>query len=393
MDPSAAREIPRLFTPQFNMLLAANLFIWIGFGSFFLFPLFILDIGGTKADIGILMGVMPFAAVVVRPWASEMVDRLGRRIVMAAGGGIMGAAGFACLFFQDPIASVFYAHLTLRFFFGVGFSFLIVASFTLAADLSPRLRLNEGIGVFGTTGLLGVAMGPMSGEWMIQQFGFSALFIATGMNFALGVLLTLAMKADPADRSGRRIGSFMETLRLPVVFWIALIGLCFGIGFAAHGSFVAPYAKSKAMYASFYYGAYSGAAIVARLIGGKISDRLGESGTIPVAMGSAGVGFALLIFIDSPFGLAVSGFFCGIGHGLIVPALLASTVRDIPAHGRGKATGVITGGLDSGLFLGAVILGYVGDAFGYPALFTTAVMSMCIGLAVWLFRRSVSTPK
>jgi MFS family permease len=391
MGPSAARHTPRLFTTQFNILLTANLFIWIGIGAFILFPLFILDIGGTKADIGILMGVMPFAAVVVRPWASELVDRLGRRIVMAAGGGMMGIAGIACLFFQYPIASVFYSHLALRFLFGIGFSFLIVASFTLAVDLSPRLRLNEGIGVFGTTGLLGVALGPMGAEWIIQQYGFSTLFIASGMIFAAGVLLTLAMQADPCDPSAPPSDSFMETLRLPAVFWFALIGLCFGVGFAAHNSFVAAYAKSKAMYASFYYGAYSMAAIVARLIGGKLSDRLGESGTIPVALASAGGGFAFLIFINSPLGLAVSGFFCGIGHGLIVPALLAATIRNMPAHARGKATGVITGGLDSGLFVGAVILGYVGDACGYPALFMAAATSMCLGLSLWFFRRQSAT--
>ncbi len=387
MNRSAARETPRLFTPQFNLLLAANLFIWIGFGAFILFPLFILDIGGTKADIGILMGVMPFAAVVVRPWAAEMVDRLGRRIAMAAGGGMMTAAGFACLLFQAPIASVFYPHLALRLLFGVGFSLLIVSSYTLAADLSPRPRLSEGLGVFGTTGLLGVALGPMGAEWIIHQAGFSTLFIASGTTFAAGVLLTLAMQADPRDPLNHPSASFLETLRLPTVFWIALIGLCFGVGFAAHNSFVAPFAKSKALYASFYYGAYSLAAIVARLIGGKLSDRLGESGTIPVALASAGGGFTLLIFIVSPLGLAASGFFCGIGHGLIVPALLAATVRNMPAQTRGKATGVITGGLDSGLFMGAVILGYVGDGYGYPILFAAAVLSMGLGLAVWFFRR------
>ena len=391
MDLSVARETPRLFTAQFNILLAANLFIWIGFGAFYLFPLFILEIGGTKTDIGILMGVMPFAAVVLRPWVSEMVDRLGRRIVMAAGGGMMGAAGFACLFFQSPIASVFYPHLALRIFYGVGFSFLIVASFTLAADLSPRSRLNEGIGVFGTTGLLGVALGPMGAEWIIQRFGFSTLFIVTGVTFVVGMILTLAMQADPPDGSGHQSGSFMETLRIPAVFWIALIGLCFGVGFSAHGSFVAPYAKSKALYASFYYGAYSVAAIVARLIGGKVSDRLGESGTIPVALASACCGLAFMIFIASPMGLAVSGFFCGIGHGLIVPALLAATVRDMPARTRGKVTGIITGGVDSGLFVGGMILGFVGDAFGYPALFTAAVMSVGIGLVIWFLRRQTAT--
>ena len=35
----------------------ANLFVVSSFGAFFLFPLFITSHGGSKADIGIIMGV------------------------------------------------------------------------------------------------------------------------------------------------------------------------------------------------------------------------------------------------------------------------------------------------------------------------------------------------
>jgi len=158
-EPALGNEKQRLMAPRFLWLLAANLGMWIAIGSFYLFPLFVVGMGGTKVDIGILMGVMPLVSVLVRPWASEMVDRAGRRPVLAAGCALMGGAVLACLFFQGPIASVFYPHLLLRIVFGVGFSLGMVASFTLAADLTPHTRLNEGLGIFGTMGLLGAALG------------------------------------------------------------------------------------------------------------------------------------------------------------------------------------------------------------------------------------------
>jgi len=46
----------------------------------------------------------------------------------------------------------------------------------------PEERLNEGIGMFGVTGLTGLAIGPVISEIIISQFGFSVFFLAaTGM--------------------------------------------------------------------------------------------------------------------------------------------------------------------------------------------------------------------
>jgi MFS family permease len=376
-------EKSRLLTQRFLWLLAANLCMWIGIGSFFLFPLFILSVGGTKADIGILVGVMPLVCILVRPWASEMVDRAGRKAVLASGCALMGGAVLACLWFQGPIASVFYPHLLLRVVFGVGFSLGIVASFTLAGDLTPHTRLNEGFGIFGTAGLLGTALGPMAAEWLIMRLGYSALFTGAGVVFGAAVVFIALIGTAPAEPYPARTGSFLTTLREPKIFWLALIGLCFGIGIAAHWGFVAPYARSKGMLASAYYATYTVAAIVARLIGGRLSDRLGEQRVIPVALLANGLGLALLIPVGSVEGLTVAGFLSGMGSGLIIPALLAAGVRGIPAQGRGKATGVLTGGLDAGLSLGSFLLGQIGDWFGYTALFLTAVAGIAVCLILW----------
>ena len=387
METKIDNEKSRLLTHRFLWLLAANLCMWIGVGSFFLFPLFILSVGGTKADIGILVGVMPLVCILVRPWASERVDRAGRRAVLASGCALMGGAVLACLWFQGPIASVFYPHLLLRIVFGVGFSLGIVGSFTLAGDLTPHTRLNEGFGIFGTMNLLGMALGPMAAEWLIFRLGYSALFTGAGVVFGAALVFIALIETAPAESHPARTGSFLTTLREPAIFWLALIGLCFGIGFAAHWGFVAPYARSKGMLASTYYAAYTVAAIVARLIGGRLSDRLGEQRVIPIALLACGLGLALLIPIGSVVGLIVAGFLSGIGTGLSVPALLAAGMRGIPVQGRGKATGVLTGGTDSGLSLGSILLGQIGDWFGYTALFATAVAGLAVGLILCWLRR------
>jgi dipeptide/tripeptide permease len=47
--------------------------------------------------------------------------------------------------------------------------------------------------------------------------------------------------------------------------------------------------------------------------------------------------------------------------------------------------GVFTGGIDSGVFVGSIILGYIGQWAGFRALFLAAGLVVLIGLGVFKF--------
>jgi MFS family permease len=61
-------------------------------------------------------------------------------------------------------------------------------------------------------------------------------------------------------------------------------------------------------------------------------------------------------------------------------------IRDEPISIRGKITGVFTGGIDAGAFIGSIILGYIGDWAGFRALFFTAGLVILAGLGVYKLR-------
>ena len=68
-----------LYSPSFLLMSFANFFTVSSFGTFFLFPLFVTDHGGSKADIGIIMGAFALSSVLCRPWISALIDRIGRK--------------------------------------------------------------------------------------------------------------------------------------------------------------------------------------------------------------------------------------------------------------------------------------------------------------------------
>ena len=393
MPRSPAAPTDTLLSKPYVLLSLANFLMIAGVGCSLVYPLFLLHFGGTKSDIGILMGVMSLASVLCRPLISELIDRFGRSRCYMGGCLVMASVNFLHLFLQSPIDVTFMVLMGMRLLFGIGFALAMVAALTWASDLIPATRFNEGIGLFGAVGLMGMAVGPMVAEGIIYRFGFPAMFTSAGLIFTLTLLVsrwvndTYLLAPVPARES------FFQTLGNPRLLRITLIALCFGVGFAAHGSFVAPYARSLNLFAATYFLAYSAAAIAARLSIGRVADRIGETRLIPIALIFTGVGFTSLIWVHSPMGLCLSGLVTGTGQGVLFPSMLALAIRPFAAHNRGKANGVFTGGVDGGIFIGAVLLGYIGEHWGYCALFAMAGTALFTGLALfWTSSRSAFCP-
>jgi MFS family permease len=376
-----------LYTPVFAALFTANLFYVASFASFFLFPLFITGHGGSHQDIGIIMGVFALASAFCRPWIAEMIDRFGRKRSYTVGCIIMTLLPLFYLLLNGPLANYYFLLLVLRIVHGVGLAIGFTAIFTFIVDLIPINRLNEGIGMFGTSGLIGMAIGPMIAEPILQNYGFSAFFFTASGLAGVALLLHLPIrdKHHLQQPETQPIPSFFALLKTRKQLISGGLALLFGFGLAATGNFIAPFAEGRQLgYVSLYYFAYSFAAVGIRIFVGKVADRIGENQIIPWGISLTALGLLLVPLVHGNLWLLAVGFVFGIGHGLLFPALNAMAVRDEPYTVRGKVTGIFTGGIDSGIFCGAVILGMIGEVAGFTSLFICAGLIVLSGL--WLFR-------
>lgn len=382
---------PILYTPAFVSLFMANLCTVASFTAFFLFPLFVTGHGGGEREIGIVMGSFALASAVCRPWISEMIDRLGRKRCFTIGSAIMTTMPLFYLFFDGPLADFFFPLLLLRVVHGVGLAICFTAVFTFVADIIPEGRLNEGIGMFGISGLIGMAIGPALAEPIMENFGFSAFFVAASVLAGTALLLHLPIKVEehPEQHLVNDAPSFFTLLRQRKFMIVGGLSMIFGFGLAATGNFVAPLAQERSLAdISLYYVVYSGAAIGIRFIAGRLADRVGEAVVLPWGLSMAVAGLLLLPLVNGHILLVVCGLLFGTGHGLIFPTISSMAVRNEPYAVRGKITGIFTGGIDSGIFVGSLILGVVGEWVGLSGLFIVAGISMMGGL--WLVRVPLS---
>lgn len=373
-----------LYSRAFWAMSLANFSTAASFGVFFLFPLFIELHGGSESDIGIIMGVFALAATVCRPWVSELIDRIGRRHSFTVGSLIMVVLPVGYLLLSGPLTGFYPVLMVMRILHGIGMALCFTAAFTFVADIVPPARLNEGIGIFGISGLVGMAAGPALAEFSLNRYGFPAMFMAASLLATVGLAAHLPLAEPLTERHGSEVGaSFWQVLMRPKILTVALLAVLFGIGQASTGNFVAPLAAVRSIvHVSLFFIAYSVAAVLVRMGGGRVADRVGELRVIPYALVMTGTGLLLVTLAHHAWSLALAGAVSGFGHGLLFPSLNSLAVRGEPAAIRGKITGIYTGALDGGNFAGSILLGYIGEWLGLRALFIVAGLSLLSGLIV-----------
>ncbi len=82
----------RLFTPRFVLVVTAGLCYFLALGMLLpVVPLFVKhDLGGNDMAVGMVVGAFAVGAVLMRPFAGRIGDRVGRRVLIVVGGVIVG---------------------------------------------------------------------------------------------------------------------------------------------------------------------------------------------------------------------------------------------------------------------------------------------------------------
>ena len=170
-----------------------------------------------------------------------------------SGCAVMAAVSLLHLLFQQDISSVFAIILGLRLLFGVGWAMCLVGAFTLATDVIPQSRFNQGIGIFGITNLIGIAIGPMLAEWLIRRVSFSAMFLVGATVCVATVCCALPIADRYVVQERRNAGSFFSVLGNAHLLKYSLVALFLGFSLAAHAGFVTPFAAEMGLRVGLYF--------------------------------------------------------------------------------------------------------------------------------------------
>lgn len=376
-NPTIADQQP-LWTKDFIMITLANFFIFLGFQMLLpVLPVYATKLGGTDASAGLVVGVFTLSAVLMRPIAGRLLDQHGRRGVYLSG---------LVLFLISVIAyhwvPTVLLLLILRFIHGFGWGAASTASGTIATDIIPKSRLGEGMGFFGLTNSLSMALAPALGLSIMKWSGFDAVFIISATAVVIAILLAFPIKyhTPVSEASPQRSNFFEKAALLPGVL-ILFVTMTYGSVVA----FIALYADSRGVQnIGLFFTVYAIALMVSRPLFGRLADRKGYSAAIIPGMLGVLATMLILYFSASLSAFLAAAVIYGLGFGAVQPSLQAMAVRTVTPFRRGAANATFMVGFDLGIGLGSMIWGAVAELTGYQAIYLWAMVPAGIAILLYL---------
>src|SRR5699024_2827338 len=237
-------------------------------------PLFVKDLGGTDQVIGWIVGIFTFSALIFRPYAGKLLETKGRKFVYMS-----GLIVFAITVGAFAVVTSIVALLVIRLFQGVGFGFSSTATGTIATDLIPPNRRGEGMGYFGLSCNLALALGPVLGLTLVDIISFTQLFLVCSGIVLVAIIISSFVKykkveALPEEEKALTVkfDIFEKTAIQPAIL---LFFLTFTFGGIA--SFLPLYAAERGVGGiEMYFFMYAIFLMISRTFAGRIYDLKGH---------------------------------------------------------------------------------------------------------------------
>jgi MFS family permease len=352
----------------FPVILAASFFFFLNFSELMLLPKYIVHLGLSPVDIGLIMGAFTVTVLAALPFAGILAERLSRRAVFIFGASLLCLATPFYARVQGMGALVFALRIVQGVGFASAFGVLGAMVFDIAAPGSRRYFLGILTGVNISTH----AIGPVLGEYVIHAHGYPLFFLTAGLLGSIGLAAGFFL---PDGTSSERTRSFSLKEGLPFLAASAVLGTVFG----SQVVFVPVFLLTRGMNSSaaFFVSFVAGSLMVWAFLHRRLRA-LGDARAWTLSLAALLVFPAGISFLTGAIWLPVLALVFGIGYGYLYPTLNALTL-DVYPGSRSVANSLFVWSFNLGMLLASLGFGAVSDEWGYESAF---VLSAIVGLAM-----------
>ena len=383
----------KLWNGNYWKVMIANFTLFFAF--YLLTPLLPLYLSehfhATKDVIGVVLSGYTVMALLSRPFSGYLVDTFDRKKVL------MWCFFLFFIFFAGYLAaSTLLLFTIVRTLHGAPFGSVTVANSTMAIDVLPASRRNEGIGYYGLSNNLAMAIAPTAGLLLYHETrNFQLLFWLALVIAGIGMAVDATIKNQPALNSKtQKLKNSKNLIRLDRFFltngWMLAVNMVFfGFCFGVLSNYLAIYCKEvmgRTGGTGVYFALLSVGLIASRLQGskglreGKLSRNAAE-GVILSALG-----YTLFVACPNDFGYYTSALLIGLGNGRIWPAFQNMMIAMAHNNQRGTANSTILVSWDVGMGLGVLIGGVASEYLGYVEAFWIAASVQIMGTLLFLMK-------
>ncbi len=321
---------------------------------------FVDVVGGDEQQLGLIVGAGMLGSIAIRLAQGEAVDRYGA----------------SRIWFWSVVCYCFslLLHLTVSTAYGpvvflvrglmqASLAGIFGSSITFVSLRVPPNRMAEIIGALGTSGFLGLMLGPLISDWlgsghaipetMVNQMFWTATVLAVGSAVATWFAI---QGAELPSRHPRP--SLFKVVRQYHPLMISATAAVMGAGFAIPATFLRPFAIEKHIESvGVFFVVYAAMGFAARMASRSLFARYGNRPWMVVGLLLLTVSYFLYVPVTNTWHLMAPAAVAGIAHALLFPSIMSAGTAVFPRRYLGVATSLILAMFDVGTFISAPIIG------------------------------------
>lgn len=387
----------RLVTPGYCFILAANFLLYFGFWLLIpVLPFYLSEVfNAGNSTIGIILSCYTVAALCIRPFSGYFLDSFARKPLY-----LLAYFIFMTMFAGYIIAGSLTLFILFRIIHGVSFGMVTVGGNTVVIDIMPSSRRGEGLGYYGLSNNIAMAVGPMSGLFLHDAgMSYTTIFCCSLGSCIAGFICASLVKTPykpPVRREPVSLDRFILLKGIPAGISLLLLSIPYGMT----TNYVAMYAKEIGIHATtgFFFTFMAVGMAISRIFSGRIVDRGKIMQVISAGLYIVVFSFFLLsacVYIIEWNSMACNIVFfavallLGIGFGIMFPAYNTLFVNLAPNSQRGTATSTYLTSWDVGIGIGMLTGGYIAEVSTFDKAY---LFGACLTIVSMLYFNIKVTP-
>lgn len=384
-DTASGTARPRLWTAGFKAVTAGNFLL---FFSFYLLlpvlPMYMAEaFAADKAVTGLVLASYTVMALLVRPVSGFLVDTFPRKRML-----VVCYATFMLFFCGYLLAGTLLLFAVIRATHGVAFGLVTVSNSTMAIDIMPAQRRGEGIGYYGVSNNLAMAIGPSLSLYIYETVhDFDYIFLLSVLSSFLGLCCVSTINAprrEPVTASSKvSLDRFILLKALPETLPV----IAFSFSYGMLSTYLAVYGRDEVGItggSGLFFAIMACGLVFSRLMAGRMLDHGRVTGSIIGGMLCCLVGYGLFIGIQHAGGYYSAAFVLGVGYGTICSAFQAMFINLAPNNRRGTANSSYLTSWDLGVGLGVFVGGHIAEHAGYAAAYCCGSVVSFAGMLLFV---------
>jgi MFS family permease len=359
-------------------------------------PLYIIDVGASKFELGILMAVFPGITILTRLPFGFIADRIGKWITLL----ISLLMQLTAFFLYSITPSPIYLY-PITIIYALSFASFGPISIAMALDSAPMSKRGLAMGRYYTSIGSSMILGPLLTGLLALTFNYKQiLFFATLLPMlCITIFFTIYLRNKIEIKTKKEIplvkkeffplSALFKIFRSRNIFIICYAQITFFIATGFFGTLFPIYAKETLLYTtatiSILFAIRGLPNALVRIPIGTLSDKIGRQK--PLIFGYSLTFFALFLipFISDIIIIAILMAVYGVAWGIRTAPTAAFMGDNVKSTDINLASALIWLTSDIGLALGSFIGGSSATIMGIPTILKIASLSVFSAIIVLFF--------